>query len=200
MSDHPITNKDIVGIIGLGYVGLPLAEAFSRSCRVIGYDIDDAKPTPVTRDKKPDLPLVINAARTISQNMKKGSVVILESTVYPGVTEDIVKPILEESGYKCGVDFKIAYSPERMNPGDEEHALDKITKVVSGMGMDEATTEMVSQLYSKVAPSIFKARDIETAEAAKVIENIQRDLNIALMNELALIFQRTGVRSRNNRL
>jgi UDPglucose 6-dehydrogenase/UDP-N-acetyl-D-galactosamine dehydrogenase len=223
MNDSPILNKDIVCVIGLGYVGLPLAEAFSRSGRVIGYDTDSAKigklkennenknllftshpvdirqadfiiiavPTPITRDKKPDLSLVINAGRTVSQNMKKGSVVILESTVYPGVTEDILKPILEESGYKCGEDFKIAYSPERMNPGDEEHALDKITKVVSGM--DKETTETVSQLYRRVAPSIFEAKDIKTAEAAKVIENIQRDLNIALMNELTLIFQRMDI-------
>ncbi len=223
MSESPVSDKDIVCIIGLGYVGLPLAEAFSRSGRVIGYDIDSAKikklkenndnqnllftsnpedigqadfiiiavPTPITRDKKPDLSLVINAARTISQNMKKGSVVVLESTVYPGVTEDILKPILEESGYKCGTDFKIAYSPERINPGDGEHALDKITKVVSGM--DEATTEAVSQLYNKIVPATFKAKDIRTAEAAKVIENIQRDLNIALMNELTLIFQRMDI-------
>lgn len=223
MNDNPVLNKYIVGVIGLGYVGLPLAEAFSKSGRVIGYDIDSGRieklkenndnrnilftsdpadireadyiiiavPTPITRDKKPDLSLVINAVKTISQNMKKGSVVVLESTVYPGVTEDIIKPILEESGYKCGVDFKIAYSPERINPGDEEHALDKITKVVSGM--DEATTETVSRLYGRVAPSIFKAKDIKTAEAAKVIENIQRDLNIALMNELTLIFQRMDI-------
>ena len=215
--------EDIVCIIGLGYVGLPLAEAFSRSGRVIGYDIDNIKvqelnqnndnqnllftadsenirqadfiiiavPTPIYGDKKPDLSLVISAAKTISQNMKSGSTVILESTVYPGVTEEVVKPILEESGHKCGVDFKIAYSPERINPGDEEHALDKITKVVSGM--DEATTEMVSQLYKRVAPDVFKARDIKTAEAAKVIENIQRDLNIALMNELTLIFERMDI-------
>ena len=118
--------------------------------------------------------------------------VILESTVYPGVTEDIVRPILEkESGLKCGVDFKIAYSPERINPGDEEHGIDKVTKVVSGM--DDETTELVAQLYSKAAPHIFKAKNIKTAEAAKVIENIQRDINIALMNELALIFEKMGL-------
>lgn len=214
----------IVCIVGIGYVGLPLAKAFSKKLKVIGFDIDlgridnlkrqsnsanltfttaptDIKkadfviiavPTPVTKSKEPDLSYVESAAKTIGQNMKKGSTVILESTVYPGVTEDIVKPILEkESGLKCGRDFKIAYSPERINPGDEEHEIDKVTKVVSGM--DEETTKLVAALYSKVTPNIFKARDIKTAEAAKVIENIQRDLNIALMNELSLIFEKMGL-------
>ena len=123
--------------------------------------------------------------------MKRGATIILESTVYPGVTEEIVKPILEEPGLKCGKDFKLAYSPERINPGDKEHSIDRITKVVSGI--DEETTEIVSQLYSKVTTHIFKATDIKTAEAAKVIENIQRDLNIALMNELSLIFEKMGL-------
>lgn len=227
MRDKPKVNKAIVCIIGLGYVGLPLAEAFSRSFRVIGFDTNRDKvkelsqdndnqnllitanpeeiskadfiiitvPTPVTKSRKPDLSHVKSAARITGQKMKKGSVAILESTVYPGVTEEIVKPILEkESGFKCGVDFKIAYSPERINPGDEEHTIDKVTKVVSGM--DEETTAMVSQLYSKVALSIFEAKDIQTAEAAKVIENIQRDLNIALMNELALIFGKMGIETK----
>jgi UDP-N-acetyl-D-galactosamine dehydrogenase len=118
-------------------------------------------------------------------------VVVLESTVYPGVTEDIVKPILEKSsGMKCGVDFKIGYSPERINPGDETHSIGNITKIVSGM--DEETTEVLSELYDLVT-TVFKAKDIQTAEAAKVIENIQRDLNIALMNELALIFERMNI-------
>ncbi|GAI32624.1 unnamed protein product, partial [marine sediment metagenome] len=117
--------------------------------------------------------------------------VILESTVYPGVTEEVIKPILEEAGLKCGSDFKIAYSPERINPGDEEHALNKVTKIVSGV--DEETTELVAELYRKVTPHIFKARNIRTAEAAKVIENIQRDLNVALVNELAMIFEKMGL-------
>lgn len=226
MNDKLKPDEAIVAIIGLGYVGLPLAEAFSRSFRVIGFDIDNdrvqklgrdnsnrnllftsnpeeisradftiiAVPTPITKSKKPELSYVKSAAEIVGRNMKKGSIVILESTVYPGVTEEIVKPILEEtSGLKCGADFKIAYSPERINPGDDEHGLGKITKVVSGI--DEETTEMVGQLYGRVAPGIFKARDIKTAEAAKVIENVQRDLNIALMNELTLIFKRMGLDS-----
>ena len=211
-------------IVGLGYVGLPLAEGFSRSLKVIGFDIEEKRiaelakdnrqpnlfltsnagelaradfliicvPTPVTSSKEPDLGYVIRAAETVGRNMKQGSVVILESTVYPGVTEDIVVPVLEkESGLKCGVDFKVGYAPERVNPGDREHTVDKITKVVSGM--DVETTELVAALYAKLTPHVFKARDIKTAEAAKVIENIQRDLNIALMNELSIIFEKLGL-------
>lgn len=216
-------DEAIVCIVGLGYVGLPLAEAFAKSLRVIGFDVNSDKirklnqnntnqnltftnnpeeiskadfiiicvPTPVTKSKEPNLFYVKSAAESIGQNMKKGSVVVLESTVYPGVTEGVVKPILEESGLKCGEEFKIAYSPERINPGDEEHTIDKVTKVVSGM--DEETTELVAELYRKVTPRIFKAKNIKTAEAAKVIENIQRDLNIALMNELSLIFEKTDL-------
>ena len=123
--------------------------------------------------------------------MKTCCTVVLESTVYPGITEDVVKPILEEAGLRCGKDFKIAYSPERIDPGDEEHSISKVTKVVSGM--DEETTELVAQLYSTICPTVFQARDIKTAEAAKVIENVQRDLNIALVNELSLIFERLGL-------
>jgi len=220
MMDKLKLNKAVVCVVGLGYVGLPLAEEFSKSFKVIGFDTDTDKvgtlnrsisnqnlsltsnpeeisqadfviicvPTPVTKSKEPDLSPAAAAAATISQNMKKNSVVILESTVYPGVTEEVVKPILEEGGLKCGRDFKIAYCPERINPGDEEHTVDKITKVVAGM--DEETTELVAELYGKITPHIFKARSIKTAEAAKVIENIQRDLNIALMNELSLIFDK----------
>jgi len=231
------STNSVVCVVGLGYVGLPLAEAFARSLKVIGFDTDAEKvhelsrnathhaspvthhpspitrnltfttdrkeigkadfviicvPTPVTESKEPDLSHVRSAAETIGQNMKKGTVVILESTVYPGVTEEIVAPILEKgSGFKCGEDFKVAYSPERINPGDEEHTIDKVTKVVAGM--DEKTTELVAELYRKVTSHIFKARDIKTAEAAKVIENVQRDLNIALMNELAIIFDKMGL-------
>jgi len=214
----------VVCVVGLGYIGLPLAEAFAKNLKVIGFDINGDKiaklnrsnsnpcliftdssqkiseadfiiicvPTPVTRSKEPDLTYVRGAAETIGQNMKKGSVVILESTIYPGVTEELVKPILEkESTLRCSEDFKIGYSPERINPGDEEHSIDKIIKVVAGM--DEETTELIADLYRKVTPHIFKAKDIKTAEAAKVIENIQRDLNIALTNELAIIFQRMGL-------
>jgi len=216
----------VVCIVGLGYVGLPLAKAFSKNLKVIGFDTDDQKikqlsqrgsatltfttdskqigkadfiiitvPTPVTKSKEPDLSHIIGAARIISQNMKKGSIVILESTVYPGVTEDIVKSLLEEPGLKCGDDFRLAYSPERINPGDKEHTIDKIAKIVAGM--DEKTTEIVAELYRQVTPNIFKVKDIKTAEAAKVIENVQRDLNIALMNELSLIFEKMGLSTKD---
>ena len=217
-------DKATVCVVGLGYVGLPLVEAFAKSLKVIGYDIKDKRvaelsqkydnprliftnepkkivqadftiicvPTPVTKMKEPDLYPVKSAATTVGKNLKRGSVVILESTVYPGVTEEVVKPILEkESGLKCGEDFKVAYAPERVNPGDKEHTIDKITKVVSGM--DAETRELVAELYGRIIPNIFKAKDIKTAEAAKVIENIQRDLNIALMNELSLIFEKLNL-------
>jgi len=212
-----------VCIVGLGYVGLPLAEAFSKHLKVTGYDIDEEKiknlnsnnnednlefttkpskirqadfvlicvPTPVTKSKEPDLSYVKSAAELVGKNLKKGAVVVLESTVYPGVMEEIVKPILEEkSGMKCGADFKIGYSPERVNPGDKEHTIDKLTKIVAGM--DEETTEILAELYGLIT-NVYKAKDIKTAEAAKVIENIQRDLNIALMNELAMIFYKMGL-------
>ncbi|MDI6886585.1 MAG: nucleotide sugar dehydrogenase, partial [archaeon] len=212
-----------VCVVGIGYVGLPLAKSLSRYLRVIGFDIDHAKivhlnnnctkenleftsdatrikeadfvliavPTPVTKSKEPDLSFVKSAAEIVGKNLKKGAIVVLESTVYPGVTEEIVKPILErESGMNCGIDFKIGYSPERINPGDEAHSLGKITKIVAGM--DEETTETLAKLYGLIT-NIYKAKDIRTAEAAKVIENIQRDLNIALMNELAIIFHKMGL-------
>ena len=212
-----------VCIVGLGYVGLPLAEAFSEHISTIGFDIDDEKieelkkinnednleftsdpskireadfvlicvPTPVTKSKEPDLSYVKSAAELIGKNLKRGAVVVLESTVYPGVTEEIIKPILEkESKMKCGIDFYIGYSPERINPGDEEHDLTKITKIVAGI--DDETTENLAKLYGLIT-NAYKAKDIKTAEAAKVIENIQRDLNIALMNELAIIFHKMGL-------
>jgi len=213
--------KAIVCIVGLGYVGLPLAEAFSKHLKVIGYDIDEKKvkelnekggdveftthpqkikqadfviiavPTPVMKSKEPDLSYVRFATKTVGQNLKKGAIVVLESTVYPGVTEEIVKPILEEeSGMKCGIDFTIGYSPERINPGDPEHKLEKITKIVAGM--NDETTEALAELYG-LFTTVYIVEDIKTAEAAKVIENIQRDLNIALMNELSLIFHRLGL-------
>ncbi|GAG97740.1 unnamed protein product, partial [marine sediment metagenome] len=143
----------------------------------------------------PDLSFVTSAATIVSQNMKKGSTVILESTVYPGVTEDVVKPILERSGLECGKDFKLGYSPERINPGDDEHGVKKVTKVVAGM--DKASTELIAELYRRVTPRVFKAKDIRTAEAAKVIENVQRDLNIALVNELSLIFAKMGLSTKD---
>jgi UDPglucose 6-dehydrogenase/UDP-N-acetyl-D-galactosamine dehydrogenase len=214
-----------VCIAGLGYVGLPLAESFSKHLKTIGFDIDSAKieelqknvdkditfttdssmikeadfviiavPTPLKKSKEPDLSYVQSATQLVGKNLKKGAIVVLESTVYPGVTEDIVKPILEkESAMKCGEDFKIGYSPERVNPGDDEHSIDKITKIVSGM--DDETTEDLSELYGLITKT-FKAEDIKTAEAAKVIENIQRDLNIALINELTLIFHKMGLNTK----
>ncbi|MEM2960504.1 MAG: nucleotide sugar dehydrogenase [Candidatus Bathyarchaeia archaeon] len=149
-------------------------------------------PTPVDEKKLPNLKPVESASRTVGKNLKKGAIVVLESTVYPGVTEEIMAKIVEEeSGMKCGRDFKIGYSPERVNPGDREHTIDKITKVVAGM--DQETTEKLAQLYGLVAKDIFRAKSIKVAEAAKVIENTQRDLNIALMNELAIIFRKMGI-------
>ena len=225
---------NVVGIVGLGYVGFPLAKAFSQKFRVIGFDTDVKRlnqlraeqagshetsfrdltftstpeginevdyiiicvPTPVTSSKEPDLSYVNNAAGTVGRHMKKGVVVILESTVFPGVTEEVVKPILEkESGLKCGQDFKIGYSPERVNPGDAEHTVDATTKVVSGM--DSETTGLIAELYRQIAADVFLAKNIKTAEAAKVIENIQRDLNIALVNELSMLFDKMGLSTRD---
>jgi UDPglucose 6-dehydrogenase/UDP-N-acetyl-D-galactosamine dehydrogenase len=215
-----------VCVVGLGYVGQPLAEAFSSHLNTIGFDIVAEKvnringsnggkllctsdpasikqadfvlicvPTPITKHKEPDLSPVRSAAVVVGKNLKKESIVVLESTVYPGVTEEIVVPILEkESDMKCGPDFKVGYSPERVNPGDEAHSLDKITKIVSGM--DEESTRNLAELYGLIT-HVFVARDIKTAEAAKVIENIQRDLNIALMNELSLIFHKMGLNTQD---
>ena len=233
-----MSNQELkICVVGLGYVGLPLAVEFAKKgVEVYGFDIkqqrvDELKaghdssdevadadlaavkieysanpaiikqanflivavPTPIDQAKKPDLTLVESASKLVGENIQKGSIVVYESTVYPGVTEDICVPIIEKrSGLKCGVDFKIGYSPERMNPGDKEHSVDKIIKVVSGM--DEESLNKIADVYGIVcAAGVFKAANIKTAEAAKVIENIQRDLNIALANELALIFHRLGI-------
>jgi UDP-N-acetyl-D-glucosamine/UDP-N-acetyl-D-galactosamine dehydrogenase len=215
-----------VCVVGLGYVGQPLAEAFSSHLRTIGFDIVAEKvsringsnggkllctsdpaaikqadfvlicvPTPVTKHKEPDLSPVRSAAEVVGRNLKNGAIVVLESTVYPGVTEEIVVPILEQqSGMICGTDFKVGYSPERVNPGDDAHSIDKITKIVSGM--DEESTRLLAELYGLIT-HVFVARDIKTAEAAKVIENIQRDINIALMNELSLIFHKMGLSTKD---
>ena len=229
-----------IALVGLGYVGLPLAAAFGRVGTVIGFDISEAKvealrrgadatgeltpaelaatridyttdparlreaaflivtvPTPIDDHQKPDLAPVVGATRTIGRNLSPGSIVVYESTVYPGVTEEVCVPILEaESGLRCGVDFKVGYSPERINPGDKVHTVDKIVKVVSGQ--DGETLETVAGVYEMViAAGVHRASSIRVAEAAKVIENTQRDLNIALMNELALIFGRMGIPSRD---
>jgi UDP-N-acetyl-D-glucosamine/UDP-N-acetyl-D-galactosamine dehydrogenase len=228
--------EGIVGVVGLGYVGLPLACAFARHLRVIGFDVsaervaelqrgvdgndqtpaDDiqnpnltvttdpkrlrecryiivAVPTPVDAHNAPDLLLLTNATHIVGENLSRGALVVFESTVYPGVTEDICLPILEKhSGLRLG-DFQLGYSPERINPGDNEHTIDKIAKIVSGH--DAAALAKVAALYALVTRSVYRAPNIMTAEAAKVIENIQRDLNIALMNELSLIFERLGLRT-----
>ncbi len=231
--------KERIGIIGLGYVGLPVALAFARKFPdTVGFDIHREKvdelrrgidrnheqstdtlrastlnmtsdandlrgctlyvvavPTPVDKNNVPDLTPVERASETVGRVMDKGAVVVFESTVYPGVTEDVCGPILERaSGLKRGVDFKLGYSPERINPGDKEHTLEKITKVVSGE--DAATLERVANAYSAIVDAgVHRAPSIKVAEAAKVIENTQRDLNIALMNELAIIFDRIGIRT-----
>jgi UDPglucose 6-dehydrogenase/UDP-N-acetyl-D-galactosamine dehydrogenase len=211
-----------VCVVGLGYVGLPLAEAFARHLKVIGYrrnqeavdtlnrtvkgnfsaTTDPARireadvviicvPTPVTKNKLPDLAPILDATATVGKHLKRGAIVVGESTVWPGLTEELMAPVLErESGMTCGVDFAVGYSPERVNPGDEAHTIDRITKVVAGM--DEETTQTLAGLYGLIT-QVYIAKDIRTAEAAKVIENVQRDLNIALFNELSLIFNRMGL-------
>jgi len=228
-----------IAVVGLGYVGLPLAAALSKVAEVIGFDVSEKKiaelnngvdvtgelsaaqlaearidytlepsrlqeasflivtvPTPIDANKRPDLSPVIAASRTIGANLAKGAIVVFESTVYPGVTEEVCVPILEaESGLKCGVDFSVGYSPERINPGDKVHTVDKIIKVVAGL--DAATLATVAGVYELVVTAgVHRASSIKVAEAAKVIENTQRDLNIALMNELALIFDRLGIPTR----
>ena len=226
-----------LAVVGLGYVGLPLAYGFAKKINTIGFDIskfkierykkgldvtneigdallkeskinftyDDnelkkcsfivvAVPTPINEDKTPDLSPVIGASKTVGRNLSKGSIVVYESTVYPGVTEEICVPILEkESGLKCGVDFKVGYSPERINPGDHQHRLHNITKIVSGM--DSESLEEIANVYKLVVTEadIYKAPSIKVAEAAKVIENSQRDINIAFMNELSIIFHKMGI-------
>lgn len=231
-----VAGEEKVSLVGLGYVGMPIAVAFARKIKVVGFDLNEKKiqmykdgidptnevgdevirkttveftadaaklrdakfhivavPTPVNNDHTPDLTPVEGASRILGQNLVKGSVVVFESTVYPGVTEDICVPILEkESGLKCGVDFKIGYSPERINPGDKVHRLETITKIVSGM--DEETLDTVAKVYELVVEAgVYRAESIKVAEAAKVIENSQRDINIAFMNELSMIFHKMGI-------
>ncbi len=231
-----ISHKAKISLVGLGYVGMPIAVSFSRTADVIGFDINSEKtelykkgvdptrevgdkaiaecsveftsdekklrdarfhivavPTPVKADHTPDLSPVESASAILGRNLEKGSIVVYESTVYPGVTEDICVPILEaQSGLKCGVDFRVGYSPERINPGDKVHRLESIVKIVSGM--DEDTLEEVASVYSLVARAgVYRAESIRVAEAAKVIENSQRDINIAFMNELSIIFNKMGI-------
>ena len=231
-----VSGEEKISLVGLGYVGMPIAVAFSKKVRVVGFDVnkekielyksgvdptkevgdeaiknctveftaDEAKlkeakfhivavPTPVNSDHTPDLTPVEGASEILGRNLTKGSVVVYESTVYPGVTEEICVPILErESGLKCGVDFKIGYSPERINPGDKVHRLESIVKIVSGM--DEETLDTVAKVYELVVEAgVHRAESIKVAEAAKVIENSQRDINIAFMNELSIIFHKLGI-------
>ncbi len=225
-----------LSLVGLGYVGMPIAVEFAKKVCVIGYDKNKEKinlykkgidptneigdkqisltkveftdnekdlrkalfhivavPTPVKEDHTPDLDPIISASRTLGRNLKKGSVIVYESTVYPGVTEEICIPILEEeSGLKSGIDFKVGYSPERINPGDKIHRLETIIKIVSGM--DKDSLNEIANVYGLVVKAgVYKAENIKVAEAAKVIENSQRDINIAFMNELSVIFNKIGI-------
>ena len=236
LCERIVNKEEKISLVGLGYVGMPIAVAFAKKVNVVGFDLNEKKielyksgidptnevgdqaisettveftsdetklreakfhivavPTPVNNDHTPDLTPVEGASRIVGRNLVKGSIVVYESTVYPGVTEDVCIPILEaESGLKCGVDFKVGYSPERINPGDKEHRLETIVKIVSGM--DEETLETVAKVYSLVIEAgVYKAECIKVAEAAKVIENSQRDINIAFMNELSIIFNKMGI-------
>ena len=232
-----VDGTEKVSLVGLGYVGMPIAVAFAqKGVKVVGFDLNAAKidlykkgidpthevgdeaikastveftsdeadlktakfhivavPTPVNLDHTPNLAPVIGASEIVGRNLTKGSIVVYESTVYPGVTEDVCIPILEkESGLKCGVDFKIGYSPERINPGDKVHRLENITKIVSGM--DGESLEEIKNVYDLVIEvGTFPVSTIKTAEAIKVVENSQRDINIAFMNELAMVFDRMGI-------
>ena len=230
-----IAGKSKLALVGLGYVGMPIAVEFAKHINVIGFDINKqrveeykggidstnevgeaiknttvdftsdpkklgeasfivvAVPTPVNDDTSPDLRPVEGASRTVGQNIRPGTIVVFESTVYPGVTEDVCVPIIEkESGLKCGVDWKIGYSPERINPGDRVHTLTNIRKVVSGM--DEESANEIQKVYDIVVKAgTFRVSNIKTAEAVKVVENSQRDINIAFMNEVAMICDRLGI-------
>lgn len=231
---------EVIAVIGLGYVGLPVALRFAEMYRTIGFDIDErriaelraghdatrevedddlartsveftsqsaaidaatfiivAVPTPIDQDNRPDLRPLIGASRTVAPHLSVGDVVVYESTVYPGVTEEVCGPVLERvSGLSAGKDFFLGYSPERINPGDKEHTFERIVKVVSGQ--NAATLDRVAAVYNSVVHAgVHRASSIKVAEAAKVIENTQRDLNIALMNELALIFDRIGIRTKD---
>lgn len=234
--DKIITKKEKLAVVGLGYVGLPIAIAFAKKINVIGFDLNKKKiemyisgidptkevgdtsikdstvefttdeiklqnakfhiiavPTPINEDKTPDLSPVEEASIIVGRNLTKGSYVVYESTVYPGVTENVCIPILEKaSGLTCGIDFKVGYSPERINPGDKINRLERIVKIVSGM--DKDSLEEIAKIYELVIEAgVYKAASIKIAEAAKVVENSQRDINIAFMNELAMVFDRMGI-------
>lgn len=231
-----VNKEEIISLIGLGYVGMPIAVAFAKKAKVIGFDLNRDKimlyktgidpthevgneiiknttvcftsdekdlrkakfhiiavPTPVNQDHTPDLSPVEGASMILGRNLTKGSIVVFESTVYPGVTEDVCIPIIEkESGLKCGVGFKVGYSPERINPGDKAHRLENICKIVSGI--DEEALQEIKNVYDLVIEAgTYPVSSIKTAEAVKVVENSQRDINIAFMNELAMVFDRMGI-------
>ncbi|MBQ4630510.1 MAG: nucleotide sugar dehydrogenase [Clostridia bacterium] len=231
-----LKGNEKLSLVGLGYVGMPIAVAFAKKVDVIGFDLNQKKielylngkdptnevgddaikatavdftsdetrlkeakfhvvavPTPVNADKTPNLSPVIGASEIVGRNLTKGSYVVYESTVYPGVTEDVCVPILEkESGLKCGVDFKVGYSPERINPGDKVHRLENIKKIVSGC--DAESLEQIAKVYELVIEAgVHRASSIKVAEAAKVVENSQRDINIAFVNELAMAFDKMGI-------
>ncbi|QHW35094.1 nucleotide sugar dehydrogenase [Paenibacillus rhizovicinus] len=234
--DRIVDREESIAVIGLGYVGLPIAVAFSAKANVVGFDVNEKKigdyragidatgdiggeairdsgveftsdaarldgvpffivavPTPVTSGNVPNLAYVQEASRLVGRRLKQGAIVVYESTVYPGVTEEVCVPILEaESGLKCGVDFKVGYSPERINPGDKVHRLENIVKIVSGM--DEESLDIIARIYELVIEAgVYRAESIKVAEAAKVIENAQRDINIAFMNELSMLFNVMGI-------
>ncbi len=232
-----VNKEETMSVVGLGYVGMPLAVAFAaKGINVIGFDLNEKKielyksgidptkevgdeairtttirftpdenelkkakfhivavPTPVNTDHTPDLTPVIGASEIVGRNLTKGSIVVFESTVYPGCTEDVCIPVLEKaSGLKCGEDFKIGYSPERINPGDKVHRLENIRKIVSGM--DKESAEEIKNIYDIVIEvGTYPVSNIKTAEAVKVVENSQRDINIAFMNELAMVFDRMNI-------
>jgi UDP-N-acetyl-D-galactosamine dehydrogenase len=231
-----LNKKEYLSVLGLGYVGMPLAVAFAKKLSVIGFDLNNSKielyksgvdptkevgndaiktttieftanekdlqkakfhivavPTPINSDHTPDLTPIISASEILGRNLQKGSIIVYESTVYPGCTENVCIPILEkESGLQCGVDFKVGYSPERINPGDTVHRLENIVKIVSGM--DEESLEEIKKVYDLVIEvGTYPVSNIRTAEAIKVVENSQRDVNIAFMNELAMVFDRMGI-------
>ena len=231
-----VERKTKLSLIGLGYVGMPIAVEFAKHIEVVGFDVNEEKirlyrkgvdptkevgdeaisstgvaftsnperlrearfhivavPTPIDQDKTPDLSPVVGASTMLGRHLEWGSIVVFESTVYPGVTEDVCVPILErESGLRCGVDFKVGYSPERINPGDKVHTLTTIRKIVSGM--DDESLEEIKRVYDIVIEAgTYPVSSIKTAEAIKVVENSQRDINIAFMNELAMVFDRMGI-------
>lgn len=236
MYENLLNKKEKIAVVGLGYVGLPLANLFSKKYDVIGFDVNEEKielykqgidvteeleenalknsnifftsdenelkkgsfyvvavPTPINEDKNPDFRFIKSATETIARNIHPDSIVVYESTVYPGVTEDLCVPILEEiSGLKCGIDFKVGYSPERINPGDKNNPIESITKIVSGM--DEESLHTISKVYDTVLNNgVHEAPSIKVAEAAKIVENVTRDVNIALVNELAMIFNNMDI-------